>query len=119
MENYAHGGRTSAEGEGMGVFTIYDWGNGAAAEATMRILDHYGHVYIDRTRGQAFGIDKVQVRRSGSGWELVNETGQPRSLRVVFDDGSVRDVRIRNRAFVPASGVRGASPTDRTAEPAH
>jgi len=42
MENYGHGGRTSPEGEGMGVFTIYDWGNGAAAEAVMRILDHYG-----------------------------------------------------------------------------
>jgi hypothetical protein len=41
MENYGHGGRTSPEGEGMGVFTIYDWGNGAAAEAVLRILDHY------------------------------------------------------------------------------
>jgi len=41
MENYGHGGRTSPEGEGMGVFTIYDWGNGAAAEAAMRILDHH------------------------------------------------------------------------------
>ncbi len=40
MENYGHGGRTSPEGEGMGVFTIYDWGNGAAAEAVMRVLDH-------------------------------------------------------------------------------
>jgi hypothetical protein len=41
MENYGHGGRTGPEGEGMGVFTIYDWGNGAAAEAAMRILDHH------------------------------------------------------------------------------
>jgi hypothetical protein len=41
MENYGHGGRTSPEGEGMGVFTIYDWGNGAAAEAVLRILDHH------------------------------------------------------------------------------
>ena len=40
MENYGHGGRTSPEGEGMGVFTIYDWGNGAAAEAAMRMTDH-------------------------------------------------------------------------------
>ncbi|MEN6428231.1 MAG: hypothetical protein ABFE13_23015 [Phycisphaerales bacterium] len=100
MENYAHGGVTSAEGEGMGVFTIYDWGNGAAAEAAMRILDHYGQVYIDRTRGQAFGIDKVQVHRAGRGWELLNETGQPRSLRIVFDDGSTQQVQIRDRAFL-------------------
>jgi len=46
MENYGHGGRTSADGEGMGVFTIYDWGNGAAAEAAMRILDHYGPLIV-------------------------------------------------------------------------
>jgi hypothetical protein len=42
MENYGHGGRTSPEGEGIGEFTIYDWGNGAAAEAYNRILDHFG-----------------------------------------------------------------------------
>ena len=42
MENYGHGGRTSPEGEGMGVFTIYDWGNGAAAEAYNRMVDHFG-----------------------------------------------------------------------------
>lgn len=41
MENYGHGGRTSPEGEGIGEFTIYDWGNGAAAEAYNRILDHF------------------------------------------------------------------------------
>jgi hypothetical protein len=101
MENYGHGGRTTAEGEGMGVFTIYDWGNGAAAEAAMRILDHYGHVYIDRARGQAFGVDKVQVRRCEQGWELVNETGQSRTLRVVWDDASVQQVQIRDKTLVP------------------
>lgn len=42
MENYGHGGYTSPEGEGVGVFTIYDWGNGAAAEAWNRLRDHYG-----------------------------------------------------------------------------
>lgn len=44
MENYGHGGRTSPEGEGMGEFTIYDWGNGAAAEAYNRILDKLGKI---------------------------------------------------------------------------
>ena len=44
MENYGHGGRTSPEGEGMGEFTIYDWGNGAAAEAYNRILDKFGNL---------------------------------------------------------------------------
>lgn len=50
MENYGHGGRTSPEGEGMGVFTIYDWGNGAAAEAYNRIADHFGEALVLRTR---------------------------------------------------------------------
>lgn len=31
----------------MGVFTICDWGNGAAAEAVMRILDRYGDADFD------------------------------------------------------------------------
>jgi hypothetical protein len=46
MENYGHDGRTGPEGEGMGVFTIYDWGNGAAAEAYNRILDHFGEALV-------------------------------------------------------------------------
>ena len=37
-----HGGRSSPEGEGMGEFTIYDWGNGAASEAYIRVLDKLG-----------------------------------------------------------------------------
>lgn len=44
MENYGHGGRTNPAGEGMGEFTIYDWGNGAAAEAYNRILDKFGEI---------------------------------------------------------------------------
>jgi len=97
MENYGHGGRTSPEGEGMGVFTIYDWGNGAAAEAAMRILDHYGHVYVDRQRGQAFGLDKVHVRRLKGGWELENESGKEREVRIVFEDGSSRTMMVEDR----------------------
>lgn len=46
MENYGHGGRTDPEGGGMGVFTIYDWGNGAAAEAYNRMRDHLGDDFI-------------------------------------------------------------------------
>jgi hypothetical protein len=51
MENYGHGGRTSPEGEGMGVFTIYDWGNGAAAEAYNRMIDHFGVELVHRGKG--------------------------------------------------------------------
>lgn len=45
MENYGHGGKSNSEGEGMGEFTIYDWGNGAAAEAYNRILDKFGDIF--------------------------------------------------------------------------
>jgi hypothetical protein len=46
MENYGHGGTSSATGVGIGEFTIYDWGNGAAAEAYNRMLDHYGKEFM-------------------------------------------------------------------------
>ncbi len=42
MENYGHGGATDDKGMGIGEFTIYDWGNGAAAEAYNRIVDKFG-----------------------------------------------------------------------------
>lgn len=47
MENYGHGGVATEAGEGMGEFTIYDWGNGAAAEAYNRILDSYGQKLLE------------------------------------------------------------------------
>jgi rhamnogalacturonyl hydrolase YesR len=46
MENYGHGGVTSSKGVGIGEFTIYDWGNGAASEAYNRMLDHYGKDFL-------------------------------------------------------------------------
>ncbi len=48
MENYGHDGKTSPEGIGIGEFTIYDWGNGAASENYNRLLDHYGEDFIHR-----------------------------------------------------------------------
>ena len=33
---------------GSGCFTIYDWGNGAAAEAYNRMLDHFGPDLVQR-----------------------------------------------------------------------
>ncbi|MHA4807392.1 hypothetical protein ACX0G9_04780 [Flavitalea flava] len=47
MENYGHGGVTSPKGVGIGEFTIYDWGNGAASETYSRMLDHYGETFIN------------------------------------------------------------------------
>jgi hypothetical protein len=46
MENYGHGGETNPEGLGIGEFTIFDWGNGAAAEAYNRMVDHFGKSFI-------------------------------------------------------------------------
>jgi hypothetical protein len=48
MENYGHGGRTRAKDDYMGDFTIFDWGNGAAAESYMRLTDHYGKSILDQ-----------------------------------------------------------------------
>lgn len=42
MENYGHDGFTDSNGIGIGEFSIYDWGSGAAAEAYNRIIDHWG-----------------------------------------------------------------------------
>ncbi len=50
MENYGHGGVTSPQGEGMGIFTIYDWGNGAAAEAWNRLRDNFGLEFLMRRK---------------------------------------------------------------------
>ncbi|MHB8963801.1 MAG: hypothetical protein ACYC5K_11685 [Saccharofermentanales bacterium] len=44
MENYGHNGYADKTGEGIGEFTIYDWGNGAASEAYMRIKSHIGNI---------------------------------------------------------------------------
>jgi hypothetical protein len=46
MENYGHDGVADADGAGMGEFTIYDWGNGAAAEAFERMRDHLGDAVV-------------------------------------------------------------------------
>lgn len=46
MENYGHGGEVNERGSGMGEFTIFDWGNGAAAESYLRIKAHYPELGI-------------------------------------------------------------------------
>lgn len=48
MENYGHGGVSGPDGLGIGEFTIYDWGNGAASEAYNRLVDHYGKKLIKK-----------------------------------------------------------------------
>lgn len=45
MENYGHGGENNDEGLGIGEFTIYDWGNGAAAESFNTMRDRYPELF--------------------------------------------------------------------------
>jgi hypothetical protein len=46
MENYGHEGVTGKDGLGIGEFSIYDWGSGAAAEAYLRIAGHFGIDFV-------------------------------------------------------------------------
>ena len=87
-ENYGHIGSTNNVGGGMTFFSIFDWGCGSASEAFSRITDHYGHVYIDRSRGRGFGIDSIDVSLVNGNWQLDDRTATPRKIRIVFDDGT-------------------------------
>ncbi len=49
MENYGHNGRVNAAGLGIGEFTIYDWGNGAASETYNRLVDRYGKDFVNHS----------------------------------------------------------------------
>lgn len=48
MKNYGHDGVVDEEGLGIGIFIIFDWGNGAAAEAYLRVKNHLGSIFNER-----------------------------------------------------------------------
>ena len=100
MENYGHGGHTSPEGGGIGTFTIYDWGNGAASEARNRIHDHYGDVYVDRKKGLAFGIDSIAVTQTKSGFLLKDLAQVERQIKIVFEDHTSRMMKLDGQAAI-------------------
>jgi hypothetical protein len=100
MENYAHGGVTSPDGTGIHSFSEFTWGNGSGAEARNRVYDHYGDVFIDRTRGHGFGIDSIAIEKNGQGWRLRDMAAKPRSVKVVFDDGSVKKVWLDGKTVL-------------------
>ena len=97
MENYGHSGATSPDGIGVGEFTIYDWGNGAAAEAFTRIRDHFGDLYIDPARQHVFAINAVALLQKGEhgDYTLTNPTATPITLRVVTDQGTSRPLHTQ------------------------
>ncbi|MEK0313231.1 hypothetical protein [Cohnella sp. 56] len=47
MENYGHDGVADDNGGGMGLFAIFDWGSGAAAEGYLRMQAHHPEL-LDR-----------------------------------------------------------------------
>ncbi len=96
MENYGHTGTTSPDGIGVGEFTIYDWGNGAAAEAFNRIRDHYGDLYIDHMRQRAFAINGVTATHEQAEGEytVTNLASSNRELRIVTDQGERRHIQL-------------------------
>lgn len=100
MENYAHDAHPSAEGGGIGPFTIYDWGNGAASEARNRIRDHYGDVYVDLQRGRAFGLDSLKVEKLDGAWRITDLADAPRTVRVAFSNGQSLDVEVNGSATI-------------------
>jgi len=101
MENYGHGGVADKAGGGIGVFTIFDWGNGAASEARNRIHDHFGDVYIDRKRNQGFGIDSIRVEMTKAGCTLSDLANQPRDVKVVFEDGASKNIHLNGVLQLP------------------
>jgi hypothetical protein len=110
MENYGHSGRTSAQGEGIGEFTIYDWGNGAAAEAFNRIRDHYGDLYLDAGRGRAFAINGLTVTPGAGGQFTIQNPGDSaRDLRIVTDSGESRRLHLaaQGQAVIGANAAIG------------
>ena len=98
MENYGHGGAVSTEGEGIGEFTIFTWGNGAASEARNRIHDHYGDVYLDRKRQEGFGIDSVAVTWRDGAFTLTDLANTPRDIKVTFEDGTSKTIQLDTTA---------------------
>lgn len=101
MENYGHVGVTSPQGVGMGSFTIYDWGNGAASEARNRIYDHYGDVYIDRKRNHSFSIDgSVSVKTEKHQVIIENMTENSREIKIVFEDDSSKYMQLEKKLTI-------------------
>lgn len=100
MENYGHGGVANRGGEGIGPFTIFSWGNGLASQARIMTRAHFGDVYIDRTRGHAFGIDAVTAAPVEGGYELRDLAEQPREVCVVFEDGSDQRIQLNGTAII-------------------
>jgi hypothetical protein len=90
MENVAHGG---PDGHGIGPFTIFSWGNGAALASAALVRDRFGDVYVDAKRHSAFGINGCEAEIQGR-MVAVRERYGRKSLGVVYADGQRREVAL-------------------------
>ena len=72
------------------------------ARPSIASADHYGDVYVDRERDLGFGIDGIAVERVADGFQLrdLSEQEGPRDIRVVFDDGTERTLRLDREAVL-------------------
>jgi hypothetical protein len=91
MENVAHGG---PDGNGIGPFTIFSWGNGAALASAALVRDRFGDVYVDAKRRAAFGINGCEAEVQG-GTVAVRERYGRETLKVVYAGGERRNVALR------------------------
>lgn len=93
VENYAHGGVAGVEG--IGPFTIFDWGCGSAAATAAMVREAYGDVYVDAERRLAFGINGCSAAWTPGGVEIHEWLGRERELRVVVSGRGERRVRVQ------------------------
>lgn len=96
MENVAHGG---PDGDVIGPFTIFTWGNGAALSAAATVRDRFGDVYVDSDRKKAFAVDGCDVSVTGSTVTIRDRYARP-SLLVRYVSGAQRTVPLSNRRGV-------------------
>lgn len=101
MENYAHGGVAGVDG--IGPFTIFDWGCGSAAATAAMIREAYGDVYIDVERQAAFGINGCTATWTSDGVEIREWLGKDREIKVVIAGQQERRINIERHSTIVVS----------------
>lgn len=102
MENFAHGGTSGTDG--IGVFTIFDWGCGSAAASAAMVKATFGDIYVDIDRKQAFGINGCEATWEQEQIRILETVGKTRPVKVVFSDGRTLDVQLPAKESVLVKG---------------
>jgi len=82
-ENFAHAGRNGTYGR-----SDTDWGEAGALTASAYITKHFGDVYLDIPRKQAFGINGCRVIK-------LNETAKTVKLTIKEELGYSHEIVIQ------------------------